>query len=282
MALKILVVGAGLGGLSAGISCALSGHTVTVVESANELAEVSFGLQITPNASKLLQTWELAEELWQTAAFPTYVAVRRYSDGRILAKEQEFDTKMLTCYGAPFVDIHRADLQRAMYNRAVELGVLVIFGEKVIDVNFDVPAVTTTSGNTYHADLVIGADGIRSRCRECFLQSDNGPKPTGDLAYRIVLELKDIEDPELRDWIENPSVNFWIGPKSHAVGYSLRAGQIYNIVLLVPDNLPPGVARQRGSIEELKSLFHEWDPMYGPLFIKKRSIDQNSQFKSLS
>lgn len=189
---------------------------------------------------------------------------------------------MCTFYGAPFVDFHRVDLQRAMYKRAVALGVVVRFGEKVIDVDFDIPAVTTAAGNTYLADLVIGADGIWSRCRKSFLQSDDGPKPTGDLAYRIVLESKNIEDPVLRHWIENPGVNFWIGPKSHAVGYSLKAGEMYNIVLLVPDDLPPGVARQPGSIEELKSLFLGWDPMYSFLIPVKLCIDQSLQLKSLS
>ena len=165
-------------------------------------------------------------------------------------------------YGAPFLDLHRVDLLRSLYDRALSLGVQFHFGEKVLDVDFDLPAVTTMSGNTYSGDLVIGADGIWSRCRQCFLFTNDIPRPTGDLAYRIVLNLDDIEDPEQREWISNPSVHFWIGPGAHAVGYSLRAGQLYNLVLLVPDDLPAGVARQPGSVEELRDLFDGWDPMY--------------------
>lgn len=176
--------------------------------------------------------------------------------------DQGFDEKMRTKYGAPFVDLHRVDLQRAMYARAVALGVQFFFGEKVSQVDFDLPAATTTSGNSYTADLIIGADGVWSRCRQCFLQSNDKPKPTGDLAYRIVLNLNDIKEQVLREWVATPSVHFWIGPGAHAVGYSLRAGQMYNIVLLVPDDLPAGVARQPGSTEELRALFNGWDPMY--------------------
>lgn len=56
-------------------------------------------------------------------------------------------------------------------------------------------------------------------------------------------------------------MHFWIGPGAHAVGYSLRGGNMYNIVLLVPDDLPVGVTRQPGSVEEMKALFKDWDPM---------------------
>jgi len=91
--------------------------------------------------------------------------------------------------------------------------------------------------------------------------SKDQPEPTGDLAYRVVLRLEDVEDPELRSWIENPAVHFWAGPGAHAVSYSLRAGKMFNIVLLVPDTLPPNVARQAGSVEEMRQLFDGWDPM---------------------
>jgi salicylate hydroxylase len=88
------------------------------------------------------------------------------------------------------------------------------------------------------------------------------PKPTGDLAYRIVLSLDQIEEPALRDWINHAEVHFWIGPGAHAVGYSLKAGKMYNLVLLVPDDLPPGVAKQPGNVAEMKQLFEGWDPVY--------------------
>ncbi|KAJ9131778.1 FAD binding domain-containing protein [Pleurostoma richardsiae] len=257
--LDIIVVGAGLSGLAASISAALSGHNVTVIESAQELREVGAGLQVTPNSSKILQRWGMPEHLWESVAEPTSLTVHRYS-GKILAHEPEFSKKIRAKYDSPFIDVHRVDLQLSLYDRAKELGVQFKLGERVTNIDFDLPEVTTESGLKVRGDLVVAADGLWSQCRASFLGRNDPPRPTGDLAYRLVLDLDQITDPELRDWVSNPTVHFWVGPGCHAVGYSLRAGRQYNIVLLVPDDLPEGVSRQPGSVEEMMALFKGWDP----------------------
>ena len=210
----------------------------------------------------------------QRAAEPTTLAVHRYSDGRLLAREAEFNKHMRAKYGAPFIDVHRVDLQRALAARAEALGVTFVFGAKVEDLNFSKGEVRTTTGGHYTADLVVAADGLWSRCRSCFLQSSDPPLPTGDLAYRIVLTLDQIQDPELRSWIENPQCHFWIGPGSHVVAYSVRGGSMYNIVLLVPDDLPGDVAKKPGSLEEMMQLFVEWDPILTRFLKNVESVDK--------
>lgn len=256
----MIIVGAGLSGIATAISAALSGHSVQVIEQAKELAEVGAGLQITPNASRLLQYWKLPASIWQAAAEPTKVTVHRYS-GQVLAHDAAFDKKIRAKYNAPFVDLHRVDLQQALYARAQELNVAFHLGEKVERVDFGSTTVHTVAGNRYSGDLIIAADGLWSRCREAFVGKKDEPLPTGDLAYRIVLTADQVSDPDLKSLVQNPEVHFWIGPGAHAVGYSLRGGQMYNLVLLVPDNLPPGVSRQSGSVEEMRELFVGWDPM---------------------
>ncbi|KAK8127238.1 FAD-dependent monooxygenase OpS4 [Apiospora sp. TS-2023a] len=285
--LDVVVVGAGLGGLATAISIARSGSKVTVFDAAKELQEVSLfppmnafswlswsnfeiphitqigaGLQLTPNSTKILQRWDLPETLWAAAAEPTSLTVHRYT-GPMLAKDPDFAQNIRARYGAPFVDMHRVDLQRALYEKARALGVQFRLGEKVVDLALerDRPEVVTSEGTRTAADLVIAADGLWSRCRSRFLGRDDPPKPTGDLAYRVVLKLDQIPDPDLRRRVAEPAVHFWIGPYAHAVGYSLRGGNMYNIVLLVPDDLPPGVSRQEGSVEEMKALFEGWDPV---------------------
>ncbi|KAH8674140.1 hypothetical protein BX600DRAFT_509332 [Xylariales sp. PMI_506] len=270
--LEVIIVGAGLGGLGAALSIAAAGHSVHVIEQAQELAEVGAGLQITPNGSRLLQHWQLPKSFWATVAEPTQVTVHRYS-GEALNVEEGFHGKMNHKYGAPFVDVHRADLQQAMYARARELGVRFSLGQRVVGLDLNEesklfggrarPAsVRTASGQTFKGDLVVGADGLWSQCREIFLgKGKTPPKPTGDLAYRIVLTPDQIPDEDLREWVRKPTLHFWIGPGAHAVGYSLRGGEMYNIVLLVPDNLPEGVSREKGSVEDMKKLFVGWDPI---------------------
>ncbi|KAL6234937.1 hypothetical protein BDW75DRAFT_240634 [Aspergillus navahoensis] len=264
--LNILVVGAGLSGLATAISCAQSGHNVTVLEQAVELAEVGAGLQVTPNASRLFRHWGLRPSLWREAPEPKTLTVHRYT-GDVLAHDASFDSHIRQRYGAPFVDVHRVDLQQALYARAKELGVVVVLAERVKsildprDAETSTATVLTESGKTYTADLVVAADGLWSRCRECLLNCKDEPLPTGDLAYRIVLHIDQISDPKLRAFVQNPQVHFWIGPGAHVVSYSVRGGDMINIVLLVPDNLPPGVSREAGSVEEMRGLFKGWDPV---------------------
>jgi len=168
---------------------------------------------------------------------------------------------MLERYGAPFIDLHRVDLQQALYARAIELGVKVNLNERLDDIDFNGPVLKTIAGKEYTPDVIVGADGLWSKSRQLVVGKKDDPEPTGDLAYRIVLTTDQLQDPELKAWIENPTVHFWIGPGAHAVGYSLRNGQMHNIVLLVPDNLPANVSRQEGSVEEMQQLFDGWDPM---------------------
>ncbi|OTA86717.1 hypothetical protein M434DRAFT_376126 [Hypoxylon sp. CO27-5] len=260
--LDVTVVGAGISGLAAAIEAALSGHHVTVLEAAGGLHEIGAGIQITPNSSRTLQRWGLSDELWASATEPTYLAFRRYS-GEPLVFEKDFGRKMREKYGAPFIQLHRIDFQTALHARAKELGVDFRFGTRINKVNFETGEITTQSGEKARGDLVIAADGLWSLCRAQFLPRDfeGVPRPTGDLAYRSVITLDQIEDPELREWVSNPKLNIWIGPNSHAVGYSLRGGTELNIVLLVPDDLPSGISKQAGSVEEMRALFKNWDPI---------------------
>jgi 2-polyprenyl-6-methoxyphenol hydroxylase and related FAD-dependent oxidoreductases len=252
-----VIIGAGLSGIATAISAAPSGHSVEVIEQAKELAEVGAGLQITPNASRILKSWKLPASLWEAAAEPTKLTVHRYS-GEILAHEDNFDKNIWAKYNAPFVDLHRVDLQQALYARAQDLGVTFHLNERVDHIDFDTTSVHTLAGTQYRGDLIIAADGLWSRCREAFVGKKDEPLPTGDLAYRIVLTADQISDPDLRALVENPEVHFWAGPGAHAVAYSLRGGKMFNIVLLVPDNLPPGISRQAGSVDEMRELFGGW------------------------
>lgn len=168
-------------------------------------------------------------------------------------------------YEAPFFSVHRADLQKALYNRARELGVQFALDQKVIslDCSRERPELMTASGKLFTADLIIAADGLWSQCRSVLPGGTAPPKPTGDMAYRIVLTLDQVDDLELRALIKDPKVHLWAGPGSHVVSYSLRDGEMYNIVLLTPDDdLLSPIAKQAGSADQMRALFEGWDPMW--------------------
>lgn len=188
--------------------------------------------------------------------------------------EEDFNLKMRRKYGAPFLDVHRVDLQQLLYQKAQSLGVHVQLDARVARVNTETGQVFLETGEIHQGDLVVGADGLWSRCRESLLGRKDMPLPTGDLAYRIVLELDQITDPYLRKWVSDPSVHFWIGPGAHAVGYSLRSGTMYNIVLLCTDDLPNNVSRQTGSVLEMRKLFAKWDPILLRFLDQVDSVDK--------
>ncbi|KAH8689312.1 hypothetical protein BGW36DRAFT_433320 [Talaromyces proteolyticus] len=104
-------------------------------------------------------------------------------------------------------------------------------------------------------------DGLWSKVRDQFCGLEMPPKPTGNLAYRVTLRINEISDPDVLDLVAMTALNIWIGPGMHAVGYNVRGGELFNMVLLVPDDLPEGVKRQQGNTAELRKLFEGWDPI---------------------
>lgn len=260
--LHLIVIGAGLAGLAAAISTRLEGHRVTILEKSPELQEVGAGLQITPSASRLFRRWGVFEQLEDCAAVPMTLSVRRFDGGKVLAHEKLFQEKIVSRYGSPFWDVHRADLQRVLVARAKALGIELRLSAEVVDIHFTAAEVRLPGGEKVHGDLVLAADGLWSRSRSLFSGRQITRKPTGDLAYRILLELDDIRDPELRTWVSEPRVTLWAGPYSHAVGYSVRKGRAFNLVLLCADDLPEDVSVAKGNVEEMRKLFEDWDPMW--------------------
>jgi salicylate hydroxylase len=240
-------------------------HHIYMCRTSSLLLQIGAGLQLTPNATRLLQQWGVYDTVRHQVCEPVTLTVHNYR-GKILAHEENFDANIRRKYGAPFSDCHRVDLQQALVKRANELGVNVVLNAKVTNVDFgsssgDRARVKTSEGEKYAADLIVGADGLWSSCRSTMLGRNDPPLATGDLAYRIVLKTKQIQDPKLREMVQTPACRFWAGPDAHAVAYSMRGGDMYNVVFLVPDDLEDGVARTAGSVEEMRKLFEGWDPV---------------------
>ena len=164
-------------------------------------------------------------------------------------------------YGVPYLHIHRADYHEILVAEAERLGVTIVLDSTVLRIDFEKPFIKLKNKPDFTADIILGADGLKSICREALLGHSDPPHLTGDLAYRIIVKAEDMKKhPDLRDLAEKPAINYWMGPYCHAVCYLLKGGGLYNIVLICPDNLPEMVNTSKADLQEMRDIFEKWDP----------------------
>ncbi|KAF4780220.1 FAD dependent oxidoreductase [Colletotrichum scovillei] len=282
--LHVIIIGAGLAGLATALSTKLANpsHRVTILEAVKELQEVGAGLQLTPNATRLLEAWGLFPALAPLATVPSTLSVHRYDGTRLLAHEPHLQETIQSRYGHPFWGLHRVELQRALVDRCAALGVDIRLASRVRCVDFTSATVTLDPGSdssspssTVSGDVVVCADGMWSATRAQFLNQPSPPSLTGDLAFRIAIPIDSLKGPhkaELEAFIKSETVHFWIGPQGHGVSYTVKQGRMLNLGLLSPDNLPEGSTKVVGDVEEMRGLFSSWDPLLRKLLDQVESV----------
>lgn len=264
--LDVVIVGGGLGGVTASIALQLAGHKVTLLEQAAQLGEVGAGIQVPPPSVRILHTIGAYDRVRKTSMIPDNVRVFRWKDGKKLS-EQNLVPATQEQYQSDYLHIHRADYHSALVERAAEVGVDFRLGCRVDNVDFENSSVTCDNGDVYKGDVVVGYDGIKSKLRSAILNREDPPYTTGDMAFRALVDKKKIQDdPELSALFQDANINFWWGPDCHIVIYLLQSGETINIVVLCPDTLGEGVYLQDSSKEELKQIFKDWDPNLLKLF----------------
>ena len=226
---QVLIAGGGIGGMAAGIACARQGHMVRVFEQSGAFGEVGAGIQLGPNATRILQSWGLLEALQDLACEPSHLVVRSVSSGRELARMPLGDAA-LSKYGAPYLCVHRADLHRVLTQALTAMAdVSVRAGRSVVEVDdTEVEGVAVRVGDDppVQGDLLIGADGLWSTTRDALL-GVGAPLATGHVAYRAMLPTKDLGEP-----LRGLQVTVWLGPKVHVVQYPVRGGDAMNVVVV--------------------------------------------------
>src|SRR6056297_58600 len=212
---KILVIGAGIGGLTVARALALRGADVTVLEQAPEITEVGAGLQVSPNGAVVLRALGLEAALSACALEAQAVSLRDYGGAPVV----RIDLTQLDMRGYYFV--HRADLIDILADGARDAGARLRLLQKVVGVTpGDRPRVDLANGASLTADLVIGADGLKSTARAA-LNGAAAPFFTRQIAWRAVV-------PD--DGASPREAQVFMGPHRHLVSYPLRDGRQRNIV----------------------------------------------------
>ena len=234
--LRILIAGAGIGGLAAALACSRAGHRVQVFEKSAELAEVGAGIQLGPNVTRILHHWGLAAVLKGVACFPDCLRVRDAQGGQLLG-QLRLGQSMAARYGAPYATVHRADLQRLLTGSLLENhGVVPALGHAVADLTHDDLAaqlqLKTLDGRSpvRHGDLIVGADGLWSQVRQTLL-ADGPPQATRHVAYRCLIRQADLPL-AIRASLNTQDVVVWLGPRLHVVHYPVRGGDWLNVVVI--------------------------------------------------
>ena len=258
----LVVVGAGIGGLAAAVALARTGRRVTVVERAPRIEEVGAGLQISPNAGRILQEFGLGPAMAAVALEPKALHIRRAGDGARLATLPLAAVRER--WGAPFRVFHRADLQKLLLDEALRCGVEIRTGLRCDGVDQDATQARlrlvgeTAEEQTLAADAVIGADGLRSTIRDRLrLRPDDSPAPVGMTAWRAILPAEALPAP-LRERV----TQLWLGPSAHVVHYPLRDASIVSAVAILADAADAGPPAETRTGAELAAAmgFARWSP----------------------
>jgi salicylate hydroxylase len=256
--MHIAIIGAGLGGLAAAAALLQRGHTVRVFEQAPQLGEVGAGIQMSANAMKVLDALGLRPALEPVAVRPQAFEFRRFDSGEMLHRLPLGDAHEAK-HGAPYFQLHRADLHRALQDavRAMDAQALVLNARAAqIEEHRDGVRVTFADGRRADAELLVGADGIKSVVRRHVL-GDDSPVYTGQLAWRCTVPTERIP-PALRTELVS---TIWCGPRNHAVTYYLRGGALTNFVGCVERAWEEESWTAIRPWEELDADYQGWHPM---------------------
>ncbi|MFQ3453671.1 FAD-dependent monooxygenase [Bradyrhizobium sp. UFLA01-814] len=250
----VIVAGAGIGGLTASLTLAAQGFRVVVLEKAERLEEAGAGIQLSPNASRILVELGLKEPLAQRAVTPESVNILSARAGGEIARMPLGQAAEFRA-GAPYWVIHRADLQAALQAAVNDHPDIDLrLGCQFEDVTKHARGLTVVQrrGNTRQEELavaLIGADGIWSSVRG-HLFPDVRPQFSGLIAWRGTLDAT-----ALPHEYTAPRVQLWMGPDVHLVAYPISAGRQINVVAIVSGTWNRPGWSEPGDINEIKGAF---------------------------
>ncbi|MCJ1312126.1 hypothetical protein MMC25_005800 [Agyrium rufum] len=271
----VAIVGAGMGGLACALSLAKKGFThVDVYEWVSNLGFVGAGIQLAPNMARILEGLGCWAEIEKEAVDLKETSIRQGdSDKELTLVDLRY---IRETYSYPHMVGHRSSLAGALYEACKrEKGINFFFSTTIEEVNSFSPKPTFTArprkgGEPYNvtADVLLGADGVKSNVREQMLKEIGGDEEiidTGQAAYRIMLQRSQMEhDPELLALISGDRATRWIGERRHIIAYPVSNNTIYNLSTAQPDknfaSAPSATYTTKGSKEVMLDVFSDFCP----------------------
>ncbi len=223
---RILIAGGGIGGLAAALACAQRGMDVTVIEAAEEFSEVGAGIQLGPNAMKVIAALGLHDAVMRVACLPQAIVAADAASGKPISRMLLGDAVMQK-YGAVYVSLHRADLHSILCRAAQSAGVQLSLNQSLLNYEQTTQHICRQNGDfDKKYDALIGADGLWSKVREQMLR-DGAPQATGHAAFRAL-----IPSQAMPEALRTPHVRTWWARDVHVVSYPVRGGHVWNVVVL--------------------------------------------------
>jgi salicylate hydroxylase len=231
----VVIAGAGIGGLTAALAVARHGYRVVLLEQAERLEETGAGIQLSPNASRVLIALGLRERLAACACAPQELTVANARTGRVLARAP-LGAAAEQRYGAPYWIVHRGDLQSVLLE-AIEADpdIVLRLGTRVDDFASHSNGVTVAAHSRAgtieeRGVALVGADGLWSRLRGR-LGHGEAPRFAGHTAWRALVPAEAVVCE-----LSIPTVNLWFGRGGHVVYYPVKGGRLINVVAIVRDD----------------------------------------------